>query len=88
MQSSPTMTPTELGPTSPSSERALVQLRCHGPRPKYVVDAAHEFVLEHEYESAVADDRHETAFRAFDRTREAVASVIGLQPPTGGFSTL
>ncbi|ELY46475.1 aminotransferase class V-fold PLP-dependent enzyme [Natronorubrum tibetense] len=81
MQPNPTMTPTELRADIPAlQESTYFNFGAHGPSPKYVVDAADEFVREHEYESTVADDPYETAFRAFDRTREAVASLVGAEP--------
>ncbi len=81
MQSSTTMTPTELRADIPAlQEQAYLNFGAHGPSPKYVVDAADEFVREHEFESPVADHPYDTAFRAFDRTRERVATFVGADP--------
>ncbi|WP_323174681.1 aminotransferase class V-fold PLP-dependent enzyme [Natrialba sp. PRR66] len=81
MQPSTTMTPTELRADIPAlQEGTYLNFGAHGPSPKYVVDAADEFVREHEYESSVGDHPYETAFRAFDRTRERVASFVGADP--------
>ena len=81
MQPSPTMTPTEFRADIPAlQEGTYLNFGAHGPSPKYVVDAADEFVREHEYESPVGDHPYETAFRAFDRTRERVASFVGANP--------
>ncbi|WP_114579109.1 aminotransferase class V-fold PLP-dependent enzyme [Saliphagus sp. LR7] len=78
MQPSTTMTPTELRADIPAlQDSTYLNFGAHGPSPKYVVDAADEFVHEHEYKSPVEDHPYETAFRAFDRTRETVASFIG-----------
>ncbi|WP_394328406.1 aminotransferase class V-fold PLP-dependent enzyme [Natrinema salaciae] len=75
------MTPAELRADIPAlQESAYLNFGAHGPSPKYVVDAADEFVREHEYDAPVADDPYDTAFRAFDRTRETVASFVGAEP--------
>ena len=76
-----TMTPTELRTDIPALQDGIyLNYGAHGPSPQYVVDAADEFVRTHEYDSPIADDPYETAFEAFDRTRETVASFIGAQP--------
>ncbi|MBZ6496872.1 aminotransferase class V-fold PLP-dependent enzyme [Natrinema longum] len=81
MQPSTTMTPAELRADIPAlQEGTYLNYGAHGPSPKYVVDAADEFVRDHEYESPIADDPYETAFRAFDRTRARVASFVGAKP--------
>ncbi|PCR88958.1 aminotransferase class V-fold PLP-dependent enzyme [Natrinema ejinorense] len=81
MQPSTTMTPAELRADIPAlQEGTYLNFGAHGPSPKYVVDAADEFVREHEYESPIGDDPYETAFRAFDRTRARVASFVGANP--------
>ncbi|AEH39395.1 aminotransferase class V-fold PLP-dependent enzyme [Halopiger xanaduensis] len=81
MQPSTSMTPTELRADVPAlQEGTYLNFGAHGPSPKYVVDAADEFVREHEYESPIRDHPYETAFRAFDRTREVVASFVGADP--------
>ncbi|MFC6719026.1 aminotransferase class V-fold PLP-dependent enzyme [Natrialbaceae archaeon GCM10025810] len=81
MQTSTALTPIELRADIPAlHEGTYLNFGAHGPSPKYVVDAAAEFVREHEYESPIADDPYETAFNAFDRTRDAVASFLGAEP--------
>ncbi|MFB1066814.1 aminotransferase class V-fold PLP-dependent enzyme [Natrinema sp. H-ect4] len=81
MQPNTTMTPTELRADIPAfKEGVYLNFGAHGPSPEYVVDAADEFVRTHEYESPVGDDPYETAFQAFDRTRERVATFIGAEP--------
>ncbi|ELZ09565.1 Cysteine desulfurase [Natrinema thermotolerans DSM 11552] len=78
MQPSTTTTPAELRADIPALQQGTyLNFGAHGPSPKYVVDAADEFVREHEYESPIGDHPYETAFRAFDRTRERVASFVG-----------
>ncbi|TYT61267.1 aminotransferase class V-fold PLP-dependent enzyme [Natrialba swarupiae] len=75
------MTPLELRADIPAlQDDVYLNFGAHGPSPKYVVDAADEFVRTHEYDSPVTDDPYETAFRAFDRTRETVASFVGADP--------
>lgn len=49
----------------------------HGPSPRSVVAAAEEFLATHEYDSPVREGPYETAFAAFDRARETVASLVG-----------
>ena len=81
MSENVTMTPTELRTDIPALQDGIyLNYGAHGPSPRYVVDAADEFVRTHEYDSPIADDPYETAFEAFDRTRETVASFIGAQP--------
>jgi len=81
MQPNTTMTPTELRADIPAfKEGVYLNFGAHGPSPEYVVDAADEFVRTHEYESPVGDDPYETAFQAFDRTRERVATFVGAEP--------
>lgn len=81
MSENVTMTPTELRTDIPALQDGVyLNYGAHGPSPKYVVNAADEFVRTHEYESPIADDPYETAFEAFDRTRETVASFIGAEP--------
>jgi len=91
------MTPTTLRTDIPALQDGIyLNYGAHGPSPKYVVNAADEFVRTHEYESPIADDPYETAFEAFDRTRETVASFIGAEPDeialtestTGGINAL
>ncbi|MCU4744557.1 aminotransferase class V-fold PLP-dependent enzyme [Natronoglomus mannanivorans] len=75
------MTPLELRADIPAlQDDAYLNFGAHGPSPEYVVDAAAEFVRTHEYDAPVEDDPYETAFRAFDRTRETTASFVGADP--------
>lgn len=75
------MTPIELRTDIPGlREGVYLNFGAHGPSPRYVVDAADEFVRVHEYEAPVDGDPYETAYRAFDRTRERVASFVGAAP--------
>lgn len=72
------MTPLELRSDIPAlQDDVYLNFGAHGPSPKYVVDAADEFVRSHEYDAPIADGPYEAAFGAFDRTREAVASFVG-----------
>ncbi|MFA9417404.1 aminotransferase class V-fold PLP-dependent enzyme [Natrinema sp. HArc-T2] len=81
MSENVTMTPTELRTDIPALQDGIyLNYGAHGPSPRYVVEAADEFVRTHEYESPIAADPYETAFAAFDRTRETVASFIGAEP--------
>ncbi|WP_254762864.1 aminotransferase class V-fold PLP-dependent enzyme [Natrinema marinum] len=81
MHANVTMTPEELRADVPAlQDGAYFNFGAHGPSPSYVVDAADEFVREHEYDAPIADDPYGTAFRAFDRTRERVASFVGAEP--------
>jgi selenocysteine lyase/cysteine desulfurase len=75
------MNPTELRADVPAlQDDVYLNFGAHGPSPRYVVDAADAFVQRHEYDSPVRDDPYETAFEAFDRTRETVASFVGADP--------
>ncbi len=81
MHANVTMTPEELRADVPALQDGVYfNFGAHGPSPEYVVDAADEFVRSHEYDAPIADDPYETAFRAFDRTRETVASFVGAEP--------
>ncbi|SDD28453.1 Selenocysteine lyase/Cysteine desulfurase [Natrinema hispanicum] len=91
------MTPTTLRTDIPALQDGIyLNYGAHGPSPKHVVNAANEFVRTHEYDAPIADDPYETAFEAFDRTRETVASFIGAEPDeialtestTGGINAL
>ncbi|APW98407.1 cysteine desulfurase [Halobiforma lacisalsi AJ5] len=75
------MTPLELRADIPAlQEDVYLNFGAHGPSPEYVVDAADAFLRSHEYDVPVTDDPYEAAFRAFDHTRETVASFIGAEP--------
>jgi cysteine desulfurase/selenocysteine lyase len=75
------MDPKELRADVPAlRDGVYLNFGAHGPSPRYVVEAAAEFQRTHEYDVPVADDPYEAAFRAFDRTRERVASFVGASP--------
>jgi selenocysteine lyase/cysteine desulfurase len=75
------MTPREFRADVPAlREGVYLNFGAHGPSPRYVVDAAAEFLRSHEYETPVGDDPYGAAFGSFDRTRERVASFVGADP--------
>jgi selenocysteine lyase/cysteine desulfurase len=72
------MNPTELRADTPAlHESVYLNFGAHGPSPRYVVEAADEFVRSHEYETSPRNDPYEVAFDAYDRARERVATFIG-----------
>ncbi len=72
------MNPTELRADTPAlHEDIYLNFGAHGPSPRYVVEAADEFVRAHEYDTSARNDPYDTAFDAFDRTRERVAEFVG-----------
>lgn len=75
------MNPTELRADVPALRDAVyLNFGAHGPSPQSVVDAATEFLQTHEYTAPAEENPYETAFRAFDRTRERVATFVGATP--------
>lgn len=75
------LTPMELRAGIPAlQETTYLNYGSHGPTPKYVVDAATDFVRRHEYDAPVSNDPCETAFGDLDETRDVVASFVGAQP--------
>ena len=69
------MTPRELRADIPALHGDVyLNFGAHGPSPRYVVDAADEFVRSHEYGTG---DPYEVAFDAYDRVRERVAAFVG-----------
>jgi selenocysteine lyase/cysteine desulfurase len=75
------MTPRELRTDTPAlHEDIYLNFGAHGPSPRYVVDAADEFVRSHEYETDTRNDPYEVAFDAYDRTRGRVADFVGAAP--------
>ncbi|WP_135306100.1 aminotransferase class V-fold PLP-dependent enzyme [Haloarcula amylovorans] len=58
-------------------EDVYLNFGAHGPSPRYVVEAADEFVRSHEYETGTRNDPYDVAFDAYDRTRERVADFVG-----------
>ncbi|SNZ17924.1 Selenocysteine lyase/Cysteine desulfurase [Natronoarchaeum philippinense] len=74
------MNPTELRADTPAlRDGVYLNFGAHGPSPRYVVDAADEFVRSHEFDAPVRDDPYDAAFDAFDRTRERVADFVGAE---------
>jgi len=72
------MTPRELRADTPAlHEDVYLNFGAHGPSPRYVVEAADEFVRSHEYETSTRNDPYEVAFDAYDRVRERVATFVG-----------
>ena len=72
------MTPRELRADVPAlHEDVYLNFGAHGPSPRYVVDAADEFVRSHEYGTGARTDPYEVAFDAYDRVRERVAAFVG-----------
>jgi cysteine desulfurase/selenocysteine lyase len=72
------MTPGELRADTPAlHEDVYLNFGAHGPSPRYVVEAADEFVRSHEYETNTRNDPYEVAFAAYDRVRERVATFVG-----------
>jgi cysteine desulfurase/selenocysteine lyase len=72
------MNPRELRADTPAlHEDTYLNFGAHGPSPRYVVDAADEFVRAHEYETSTRNDPYEVAFDAYDRVRERVATFVG-----------
>jgi selenocysteine lyase/cysteine desulfurase len=72
------MNPRELRADTPAlHEDVYLNFGAHGPSPRYVVEAADEFVRSHEYETNTRNDPYEVAFDAYDRVRERVASFVG-----------
>ncbi len=75
------MNPTDLRADVPALRDAVyLNFGAHGPSPQSVVDAATEFLQTHEYTAPAEENPYETAFRAFDRTRERVATFVGATP--------
>jgi selenocysteine lyase/cysteine desulfurase len=73
-----TTTPMDLRSDIPAlQERLYLNYGAHGPSPRGVVEAAHEFLETHEYESPVGSDPYDCAFDAYDQVRERVAELIG-----------
>jgi selenocysteine lyase/cysteine desulfurase len=74
------MTPRELRADIPAlDDHAYMNFGAHGPSPADVVEAAERFQRTHEYESPVEADPYESAFAAFDRTRERLAAFVGAE---------
>lgn len=72
------MTPKELRADTPAlHEDVYLNFGAHGPSPRFVVEAAREFVQSHEYETSARNDPYDVAFDAYDRARERVADFVG-----------
>jgi len=74
------MTPLELRADVPAlQDGAYFNFGAHGPSPRFVVEAAENFIESHEYESPIVDDPYETAFDTFEMVRETVADFVGAE---------
>ncbi|MDL0127646.1 aminotransferase class V-fold PLP-dependent enzyme [Halobacterium salinarum] len=72
------MNPRELRADTPAlHDDVYLNFGAHGPSPRYVVEAADEFVRSHEYETNTRNDPYEVAFDEYDRVRERVATFVG-----------
>ena len=72
------MNPRELRADTPGlHEDVYLNFGAHGPSPRYVVNAADEFVRSHEYETSTRNRPYEVAFDAYDRVRQRVATFVG-----------
>ena len=75
------MTPLELRADVPAlGDGVYLNHGAHGPSPQYVVEAATEFVTDHEFVVPREDDPYRRAFAEFDRTRDRVAASLGADP--------
>ncbi|MFC6987814.1 aminotransferase class V-fold PLP-dependent enzyme [Haloplanus sp. GCM10025708] len=71
------MTPTELRADTPAlHEDIYLNFGAHGPSPRYVVEAANEFVQSHEYKTSTQNDPYDVAFDAYDQARDRVADFV------------
>ena len=78
---SESLTPLELRADVPALQQGVyMNYGAHGPSPRYVVEAAQEFLATHEYDSPVGDDPYGMAFETFDDVRARVASFVGASP--------
>ncbi len=74
------MTARELRADVPAlSESAYFNFGAHGPSPKYVVDAASEYIADHEYGSGTTDP-YTRAFETYEAVRERIAAFVGAEP--------
>jgi selenocysteine lyase/cysteine desulfurase len=75
------MTPRELRADTPAlHEDVYLNFGTHGPSPRYVFEAANEFLQSHEYGLSARNDPYNVAFDAYDRARERVADFVGATP--------
>ena len=72
------MTPREIRADVPAldEETAYLNYGAHGPSPEYVVDAAADFLADHEYDP-VGTDPYERAFGTYETVRERIADFLG-----------
>ncbi|OYR79854.1 cysteine desulfurase, partial [Halorubrum sp. E3] len=64
------MTPRELRADVPAlHEAAYFNFGAHGPSPEYVVEAASDFIADHEFGSGTTDP-YERAFETYEIVRE------------------
>jgi len=81
------MTPLELRADVPALQEAdYFNYGAHGPSPRYVVEAADEFVRSHEYETPMVEDPYDVAYEAFDPHAAAEPAIA--QFPTGHLALL
>ncbi|PHQ39761.1 cysteine desulfurase [Halorubrum persicum] len=74
------MTPRELRADVPAlHEAAYFNFGAHGPSPEYVVEAASDFIADHEFGSGTTDP-YERAFETYEIVRERVADFVGAEP--------
>ncbi|EMA66871.1 aminotransferase class V [Halorubrum aidingense JCM 13560] len=73
------MTPRELRADVPAlKEAAYFNFGAHGPSPSYVVEAAADFIADHEYGSATTDP-YTYAFETYDEVRARIADFVGAE---------
>ncbi|WP_066411547.1 aminotransferase class V-fold PLP-dependent enzyme [Halorubrum aethiopicum] len=72
------MTPREIRADVPAldEETAYLNYGAHGPSPEYVVDAAADFLADHEYDP-IGTDPYERAFGTYETVRERIADFLG-----------
>ena len=74
-----TMTVRELRADIPAlQEGSYLNFGAHGPSPRYVIDAMHAFLEQHEYD-VVGQDPYEHAFETYEDARSAIATFIGAE---------
>jgi len=74
------LTPRELRADVPAlGEAAYFNFGAHGPSPERVVEAASDYVADHEFGSGTTDP-YEHAFGTYETVRERVAEFVGAEP--------
>jgi len=77
------MTPRELRADVPAlGEAAYFNFGAHGPSPEYVVEAASEFLADHEYGSATTTDPYSRAFETYETVRASASPTSSAPSPT------